>query len=118
MGRKGIEEWDGYILPMKHSQHMEVEGTESLRHLFVDGTDNLRPSYCTYCGTSDPEEFGEKCNSHFTRGQIGRALPDWLSYLGPCEGPYYGQPGYENHADQVYNKRYRWNRSQKKWVAR
>jgi len=93
---------------------------ETLPHLFVDGTDHLRPPYCTYCGTSDPDERGMKCVKHFTRGQVGGALPDWLNYLGPLksgEFPLYGEPGYDNHEDHVYDRRYRWNRSRKKWVA-
>ena len=92
-----------------------------LPHLFVDGTDNLRPPYCTYCGVSDPDETGKKCNNRFAIGQVGRASPDWLSYLGPLQSgefPHRGEPGYENHHDHIYSKRYCWNQSQRKWVAR
>jgi hypothetical protein len=98
-----------------------MKNGESLLHLFVDGTDRLRPPYCTYCGTSDPDEMGKKCNKHFAREQGGGASPDWLSYLGPLQSgefPHRWEPGYENHNDHVYGGRYRWNRSQKKWVAR
>jgi len=87
-----------------------------LPHMFldVDVTENVRPPYCIYCGTSDPGEFGKTCSNHFSKAQIGRALPDWLSYLGPCKGP----PLSEYSPLRSHKTRFRWDEKQKKWVRR